>query len=177
VASVARSVLRVADQAAGVFPDRCVLSGVQTERAVRLTATQFDGPRWLLGVLGFAMVVGRLPGHERCPVALPVSVRVWKMWRSRNVVALSALAAGVTFVVIGTATGAIALAVSGLPIVIGAVAFRARANHNYWVTCSLHPATGTIVIEPTHPRFDDAARDLFTRTLTWTGRRDPGATD
>jgi len=163
---VARSVLRVADQVAGVFPDRCVLSGVDTERAVRLTATQFGGPRWLLGVPGFATVVGCLPGHGRCPVVLPVSVRVWKMWRLRNVVALSTLAAGVTFVAIGAATGVVALAAFGVVVVIGAVAYRTRANHNYWVTCSLHPSTATIVVEPTHSRFDDAARDLFIRTLT-----------
>lgn len=162
---MARSVLRVADQVAGVFPDRCVLSGVETTRAVRLTATQFGGPRWLLGVLGFARVVGWLPGHERCTVALPVSVRVWKMWRVRNVVALSTLSAGVTFVAIGGATGAVALGVSGAVISIVAVTYHARANHNYWVTCSLHPSSATIVVEPTHPRFDDAARDLFTRTL------------
>jgi hypothetical protein len=163
---VARSVLRVADQVAGLFPDRCVLSGVETERAVRLTATQFGGPRWLLGVPGFATVVGCLPGHDRCPVALPVSVRVWKMWRLRNVVALSTLAAGVTFVAIGAATGVVALAAFGVVVVIGAVAYRTRANHNYWVTCTLHPSSATIVIEPTHPRFDGAARDLFVRTLT-----------
>jgi hypothetical protein len=30
----------------------------------------------------------------------------------------------------------------------------------------LHPSTATIVVEPTHSRFDDAARDLFIRTLT-----------
>jgi hypothetical protein len=88
------------------------------------------------------------------------------MWRLRNVVALSTLAAGVTFVAIGAATGAVALAVFGMVIVSGAVAYRTRANHNYWVTCSLHPSTDTIVIEPTHPRFDGAAHDLFVRTLT-----------
>jgi hypothetical protein len=88
------------------------------------------------------------------------------MWRLRSVVALSTLAAGVTFGVIGAATGVVALAVFGLVVVVGAVAYRARANHNYWVTCTLHPSTATIVIEPTHPRFDDAARDLFIRTLT-----------
>ena len=164
--SVARSVLRLADQVAGVFPDRCILSGVDTERAVRLTATQFDGPRWLLGVPGFATVVGCLPGHDRCQVALPVSVRVWKMWRLRNVAASSTLAAGATFVAIGAATGAVALAAFGVVVVIGAVAYRTRANHNYWVTCSFHPSSATIVIEPTHPRFDSAARELFIRTLT-----------
>lgn len=162
---MARSVLRVADQVAGVFPDRCVLSGVETTGAVRLTATQFGGPRWLLGVLGFARVVGWLPGHERCTVALPVSVRVWKMWRVRNIGALSTLSMGLTCVAIGGATGAAGLAVFGAVLSVVAVAYHARTNHNYWVTCSLHPSSATIVIEPTHPRFDDAARDLFTRTL------------
>jgi hypothetical protein len=142
------------------------LSGVETERAVRVTATHFGGPRWLLGVPGFATVVSCLPGHDRCSVSLPVSVRVWKMWRLRSVLALSMLAAGVTFGVIGAATGVVSLAVFGLVVVVGAVAYRARANHNYWVTCTLHPSTATIVIEPTHPRFDDAARELFIRTLT-----------
>ena len=162
---MARSVLRVADQIAGVFPDRCVLSGVETEQAVRLTATQWGGPRWLLGVPGFARVAGWLPGHDHCPVALPISIRVWKMWRVRNVVALSTLAAGMTFAAIGGVTGAVALAAFGLVIVIGAVAYRTRANHNYWVTCSFHPANATIVVEPTHPRFDAAARDLFVRAV------------
>ena len=133
---MARSVLRVTDQTAGVFPDRCVLSGVETVRAVRVTATQFGGPRWLLGVPGFAAVVGRFPGHDRCPVALPISDRVWKIWRLRNSVALSTLAAGVTFVAIGGVTGTVGLAIFGLVIVIGAVAYRTRANHNYWVTCT-----------------------------------------
>lgn len=111
------------------------------------------------------MVVGRLPGHERCTVALPVSVRVWKMWRTRNAVGLSMLSAGVTFVAIGGATGTVALGLFGLVMSILAVTYHARANHNYWVTCSLHPSSATIVVEPTHPRFDDAARDLFTRTF------------
>jgi TctA family transporter len=155
----------VADQVAGVFPDRCVLSGIDTEQAVRLTATEFGGPRWLLGVPAFATVVGWLPGHQRCPVAVPVSLRVWKVWHARDVAALSTLAAGGTFVVIGGVTGAVGLAVFGLMVVIGAIAYRARAHRNYWFTCRLHPLDATIVIEPTHPSFDAAARDLFMRTL------------
>ena len=100
---MARSVLRVADQLAGIYPERCVLSGVETSRAVRLTATQWGGRRWLLGVPGFALVAGRLPGHGHCPVALPVSERIWKMWRARDLAAMSTLAAAVTFVGIGLA--------------------------------------------------------------------------
>ena len=75
---MARSVLRVADQLAGIYPERCVLSGVETT-AVRLAATEWGGRRWLLGVPGSALVAGRLPGHGHCPVALPVSERIWKM--------------------------------------------------------------------------------------------------
>jgi hypothetical protein len=142
-----------------------VLSGVHTTRAVRLTATQFGGHRWLLGVLGVARVVGLLPGHEHCTVALPVSVRVWKMWRVRNVIALSTLSVGLTCAAIGAATGVVGLALFGAVLSVVAVTYHARTNHNYWVTCTLQPSSATIVIEPTHPHFDDAARNLFTRTL------------
>ncbi len=160
-----RSVLRVADQVAGVFPDRCVLTGVQTTTAVRQTATEFGGPRWLLGVPGLAMVVGRLPGLERCAVALPVSHRVWRVWHVRNVAAMSVLGAGITLAAIGAATGTVGLVVFGLVISITSAAYRARAHRNYWVTCRLRPSDATILIEPTHPGFDEAARDLFMRRL------------
>jgi integral membrane sensor domain MASE1 len=114
---------------------------------------------------GFRGSRGRLPGHERCAVALPISDRFWKVWRFRNAVAFSTLAAGLTFLVIGAATGTIPLAIFSLVVVVGAAAYRTRANHNYWVTCRLHPATGTIVVEPTHRQFDEAARELFIRTV------------
>lgn len=71
-----------------------------------------------------------------------------------------------TFVAIGGVTGTVGLAIFGLVIVIGAVAYRTRANHNYWVTCSLRPSNATIVVEPTHRQFEEAARDLFVRTLS-----------
>ena len=162
---MARSVLRLADQAAGIFPDRCVLSGVGTTRAVRVKATQWAGRRWLLGVPGFATVVGRLPRHGHCSVALPISAAVWKMWRFRDVTAMSALAAGVTFFGIGVATGTPALAALGMLTVVASLTYRTRAHHDYWVTCTLQPANSTIVVEPTHQRFDEAARTLFLRTL------------
>ena len=162
---MARSVLRVADQLAGIYPERCVLSGVETRRAVRLTATQWGGRRWLLGVPGFAPVAGRMPGHGRCPVALPVSERIWKMWRARDLAAMSTLTAGATFFGIGLATGATGLAVFGLLVAIAAVAYRTRSHHDFWVTCTLRPENSTILVEPTHQRFDDEARKLFTRTV------------
>ncbi len=163
---MARSVLRVADQLAGIYPERCVLSGVETPRAVRVTATEWRGRRWLLGVPGFAPVAGRLPRHQRCTVALPVSERVWKMWRFRDAAALATLAAGVTFGAIGVVTATAGLAAFGLFVVIAALAYRTRAHHDFWITCTLLPESSTIVVEPTHPRFDEAARTLFIRTLS-----------
>lgn len=162
---MARSALRVADQVAGRFPDRCVLSGTETSDAVRLTATEYAGPTWLLGVPGVAMAVRFLPGHQHHTVALPVSIRVWRMWQRRNLVALSALAAGVTVAGIGLFAGVAGLVVLGAIVLVGAAAYRTRAQHNYWVTCRFHPADKTIVVEPTHRAFDEAARDLFVRSL------------
>lgn len=162
---MARSALRVADQIAGRFPDRCVLTGDETAQAVRLTAVEWAGPRWLLGVPGFTRAVRCLPGHAHRSVALPVSVRVWKMWRCRDLVASSVVAAGVTFSVIGLVAGVPQLIVFGAVVAVAAAAYRTRAHRNYWVSCRLHPADGTIVVEPTHRRFDEAARDLFVRSL------------
>jgi len=160
---MARSVLRVADQLAGVYPECCVLSGVETNRAVRVTAASWGGPRWLLGVPGLAVVAGRLPRHQHCQVALPISERVWKMWRFRDVAAMAALAAGATFVGIGIATGTAGLAGFGALVAIAALVYRTRAHHDYWVTCTLRPEDSTIVVDPTHRRFDEAARALFVR--------------
>lgn len=162
---MARSVLRVADHLDGVYPDCCVLSGVETQRAVRVTATEWRGRRWLLGVPGFAMVIGRLPRHQHRTVAVPISERVWKMWRFRDAAAAAMLAAGTTFAGIGVVTRSAALAAFGLVIVIAALAYRTCAHRNYWITCTLHPENSTIVIEPTHQRFDESARALFMRTL------------
>lgn len=162
---MARSVLQVADQRAGIYPERCVLSGVETPRAVRLTATQWGGPQWMLGLPGLAFVAGHLPGRARCPVALPVSERVWKLWRFRELAAMTMLAAGATFFGIGVANATIGLAAFGLVIAIAAVAYRTRAHHNFWVTCTLRPAASTIIVEPTHRLFDEEARKLFTRTV------------
>ena len=162
---MARSVLRVADQLAGIYPEHCVLSGVETTQAVRLTAIEWSGARWLLGVPGFAFVAGRLPGRAHCPVALPVSERSWKMWRNRDLGAMSTLTAGVTFFGIGAVAGAAGLAAFGLVVVIAAIAYRTRAHRNFWVTCTLRPADSTIAVESTHRRFDDEARTLFTRSV------------
>ena len=162
---MARSVLRVADQLAGIYPECCVLSGVDTNRAVRVTAASWGGPRWLLGVPGLAPIAGRLPRRQHCTVALPISERVWKMWRFRDLAAMSALAAGSTFFAIGIVTSTAGLTAFGVLVAIAALAYRTRAHHDYWVTCTLRPENSTIVVEPTHQRFDESARALFIRTL------------
>jgi hypothetical protein len=142
-----------------------VLSGTETSSAVRLTATEWAGPTWLLGVPGFATAVRFLPGHQHHAVALPVSIHIWRMWQRRNLVALSALAAGVTFAGVGLFARVAGLVVLGAFVLVGAVAYRTRAQHDFWVTCRFRPADGTIVVEPTHRAFDEAARDLFVRSL------------
>lgn len=162
---MARSVLRVADQLAGIYPECCVLSGVPTTHAIRVTAPSWAGPRWLLGIPGFAFITGRLPRHQHVTVALPLSAEVWKMWRSRAMAASAAMAAGAVVCGIGAVTGTAALVVLGAVVTIVAVAYRIRAHHDYWVTCTLHPPDSTIVVEPTHRRFDEEARTLFIRTL------------
>jgi hypothetical protein len=55
--------------------------------------------------------------------------------------------------------------VFGVLIVVASAVYRTRAHHDYWVTCTLRAENSTIVVEPTHQRFDEAARALFIRTL------------
>ena len=160
-----RSVLRVADQRAERFPEQCVLSGETTERAVRLTATQWEGARWLLCVPAFAAVVGRLPGRGRCPVALPVSPKVWKAWRRRAIVGVALLLLGVLLVITGLIRGNSQQVVVGAFASVVGAAYQTRIGLRHWVTCRYRPGNGTIIVEPTHPAFDAAAQKLFIRSL------------
>jgi hypothetical protein len=119
----------------------------------------------MLGVPGFALALRWFPGRASHAVALPVSVRVWKMWRSRNLAGLSVMTAGTTFAAIGLATEVTGLVVFGCLMLVAGTAYRTRAHHNYWVTCRFRPVDSTIVVEPTHPRFDEQARELFIRSM------------
>jgi hypothetical protein len=162
---VNRSVLRVADQEAGRWPDVCVLSGEATTNAVRVTATQWEGRRWLLTVPGFALVVRWLPGHAHRKIALPVSAWVWRQWSRRNVAAAAVVTFGLGLAAGGVIRTLPVLIVLGALLVVAGAVLRSRAMHEYWVTCRLRPATGIVVVEPTHPVFDAAARELFARSL------------
>ena len=162
---MARSVLRVADQRAQRFPDVCVLTGEPTAQAGRLTAVARGGPRWVLGIPGVVALVGLLPGRAREPVALPVSARVWRMWQRRNAVGIVGVVVGTLWIVAGAVVASGVMVVLGTIVAVLAGAYRTRAVVDYWVTCRLNPVAGTIVVEPTHRAFDDAAKRLFISSI------------
>lgn len=164
-----RSVLLLDDQRAGRLPDRCVLSGTTTDGAVRVTAVTWSGPRWILGLPGAVGALWLRGGRHRARIAVPVSPRVWRTWRRRDRAATFAVAAGLAFVVGGIVNDA-ALIGLGVLIVGLAMAYRARAAHNYWFTTRLDRSRGHVTIEPTHPEFDRTARMLFDASLRRGGR-------
>lgn len=140
---MARSVLRLADQRAERFPDRCVL----------------------LGVPGLVPLLGVLPGNQRVPVLLPVHERVWRSWNRRNITALLFLVFGLGLIAasIFRATGD--LLGLGVVVSLSAVAYRTRAHHNYWTTCRLNKPGDAVIVEPTHREFDRQAQRIFRRSF------------
>lgn len=162
---VTTSVLRVSDQRRERFPDVCVLSGEPTSHAIRLVAVSWRGPRWVLGIPGAVPIVGMLPGHERSSVALPVSPRVWRMWQRRNAAGITGVVAGGLWMLAGVVLASGVAFTCGVVLAVLAGAYRTRAVVNYWVTCRLNTEAGTIVVEPTHRTFDEAARRLFISSI------------
>ena len=162
---MARSVLRVSDQRAERFPDVCVLSGERTEHAVHLTAVTWAGPKWILGIPGFVPVLGALPRHDRTTVALPVSPRVWRIWQRRNAIGITGVVAGVLWLFVGAFLASGVAAAIGAIIALAAGAYRTRSVVNYWTTCRLNTTAGTIIVEPTHRTFDEAAKRLFISSI------------
>ena len=80
------------------------------------------------------------------------------MWQRRNVAGLTIMVFGLVVAVAGAAQSSGQTVALGVLTVAAGAAYRARAVHNYWVTCRFRPSTNTIIVEPTHPRFDAAAR-------------------
>lgn len=142
-----------------------MLSGVKTSRAVRLTAPEWEGRRWLLGIPGFVAVIGRLPGRERCSVALPVSTAAWRRWRRRQVAGVATLGFGLVTAVAGAFNSNPQQIGFGMFVAAFGVSYLTFSNHRFWVTCSFRPATSTIIVEPTHARFDAEARLLYLRSV------------
>ena len=162
---MATSVLRIADQRAGRFPDVCVLSGVPTANAVRVQAVEWSGRSWILGIPGVVSVLKWWPGRSSETVALPIAATVWRMWSRRNTVATALVMFGLGFVVIGTVRARGEIVVIGAVVVVLAFAYRTRAAVNYWVTCRFDPNGGCVTVQPTHRAFDDQARALFIRSI------------
>jgi hypothetical protein len=162
---MARSVLRLADQRRDVFPDRCVLSGVQTTGAIRTTAVVWRGRRWMLFVPAFVAVLARVLRRPHVDVSIPVDADVWSRWRRRVVLSQGAVAFGGVFVATGLVVGAAAPFAFGVVVFTGAFALWARANRNWWITCVLDPAGAVVVVEPTHREFDRSAREIFVRSI------------
>lgn len=162
---MARSVLRLKDQEAGRFPDRCVLSGVSTDRAVHVTAVRWNSRRWMLGVPGAVPVLSLLPGRTRRRVSLPVSATVWSTWNRRNLSALIVLVFSAGLILASAVRQTGDLLGVGVVLVVVAVAYRTRAQHNFWTTCRLSAGGDQVIVEPTHPEFDRQARQLFTRSV------------
>ena len=159
------SVLRIADQRAGRFPDVCVLSGVPTANAVRVRAVEWSGRSWILGIPGVVSVLRWWPGRSSETVALPITATVWRMWSRRNTFATALVMFGLGLVVIGAVRALGAVVVIGAVVVVVAFAYRALAAVNYWVTCRLDPSRGCVIVQPTHRSFDTQARALFIRSL------------
>jgi hypothetical protein len=157
--------LRVADQTCGIYPEVCVLSGVKTSRAVWVDAPQWEGRRWLLAVPGFAAVIGRLPGRRRCSVALPVGPAPWKRWRRRHVAGVAMLGFGLITMTAGIANRTVQQIWFGVVTAAMGTAYLTYITGRFWVVCRYRPATGTIVVERTHPLFDAEARVLFLRSV------------
>jgi hypothetical protein len=162
---MARSVLRLTDQRRDVVPDRCVLSGVRTSGAMRMTATVWGGRKWILFVPGVVALLAHVLRRPHVTASIPVSPAVWARWRSRVVLAQGAAAFGGVLIATGSAVRAGAPLAAGVVLFVGAIALWARANRNWWITCVLDSAKAVIVVEPTHREFDRAAREIFVRSI------------
>lgn len=162
---MARSVLRIADQRRDVFPDRCVLSGVHTAGAMRMTATVWRRRRWVLFVPGVVAVLAWVLRRPHVAVSIPVSPAAWTRWRRRVVLCQGAAAFGIVFIGTGSALRAAPPLAGGVVVFVVAIAAWARANRNWWITAVLDTAREIVVVEPAHSEFDRAAREIFMRSI------------
>ena len=115
------------------------------------------------GVTGLLAYVLRRP---HVTVALPVSPPVWSRWRRRVVLSQGAVTFGTVLLAAGSIAPAAAAALAaGVVIVVSGIVLWARANRNWWVTCVFDPTRDTVTVEPTHSKFDTAARDIFIHSI------------
>lgn len=161
-----KSVLLVADQKAGRFPDRCVLTGEPTESAVRIWAIDSTKCQWLIGLLGpLGVVVARISGRRFTRIALPISSRPWGIWNRRSNLYAATTAAGLGLVAAGLLRPSTAIVVFGVVVIAASRALRMRALQNFWLRAELKPDQAQLLVEPTHANFDREARKLFKRSI------------
>jgi len=72
---------------------------------------------------------------------------------------------GTVLIVTGSVVRATAPLAVGIVIFISALALSARANRNWWITCTLDPTRAMLIVEPTHREFDAAARKIFVQSI------------
>lgn len=161
-----KSVLLVADQEAGSFPDRCVLTGEKTETAVYVWAIESSNAQWLLGVLGYlGVILAKLAGRQTIRLGVPITQRPWGIWKRRANLYLAMTSAGFGFVLAGFFQSSVGFVVFGIILAAASRAQRMRALQNYWIIAELKPRTGHILVRPTHADFDAKAREMFQRSI------------
>ena len=148
------------------MPTCCVVTGVETDKAARLWAVQSRRVDWLIGFGGIiGVLAARLVGREVMRISLPISDRSWGIWRRREAGGVLLLSFGAGAIVAGITRPLTALAVLGIISVALGITVRARAFVNFWISVQLRPETKDIQIRRSHPTFNEAARDLYLRSL------------
>ncbi len=132
---------------------------------MRSTATAWSGPRWVLCVPGAVPVLAFVLRRPHVAVSIPVTEAVWSRWRRRVAWSQGAVAFGAVLIAVGSIVRAAAPLVGGVVVLLGTVALWARANRNWWITCVLDLSRDVVIIEPTHREFDEAAREMFVRSI------------
>lgn len=150
-----RSVLTNADQDDGRFPDRCVLTGRATNRAIRLRAVPAPVPEALADILGALARSGRR-------VSLPLDEDALNRYRRRQWLPLGLAGAALGLIGFGVATGSFSWV--GLVLVAVATVLQARNRRRHWVQVRAG-ADGDLIVLRAHDAFDRQARRLYSSAL------------
>ena len=73
--------------------------------------------------------------------------------------------AGAILTVAGAVSATVGLVVLGVLIIAAGAGYLTIVAHRFWVVCRFRPTDETIIVEPTHPKFDAAARSLYLKAL------------
>ncbi|HEY4334078.1 MAG TPA: hypothetical protein VGM78_15960 [Ilumatobacteraceae bacterium] len=163
---MATSVLRIIDQRENRFPDQCVVTGVQSDGAVKVWAIESRHVDWWMALLGPASVWAmRVLRREAMQVSLPVTQQRWGIWRRRAVIALVMCCFGAGFVVSGVIAARNGAVSFGVILIVAGMLLRVRSFVYFWVSCELRPKSGDIVVRRAHSGFDAAAKRLYVSSV------------